>query len=155
MVERYCEGIVPPGLPNEVDAADALDYRRYHDAIGGSRGYQLNEALRSVWLTVARGNEYVDRQAPWKLARDPAERRALDDVLATLVRQLIRQAIHVAPFMPGRAEELWRQLGGHGSVHDQRIGAAAGPLDPTGWRVVRGPPLFPKPATTDSGPGAS
>jgi methionyl-tRNA synthetase len=147
MVERYCDGIVPPGLPNEIDAADALDYRRYHDAIGGGRGYQLHEALRNVWLTVARGNEYVDRQAPWKLAKDPGDRRALDDVLATLVRQLVRQAIHVAPFMPGRAEELWRQLGGPGSVHDQRIGASAGPLASTGWRVVRGPPLFPKPAT--------
>ena len=29
-------------------------------------------------------------------------------------------------------------------MHDQRLGAAAGPIDPTGWRVVRGPPLFPK-----------
>ncbi len=151
MVERYCGGIVPPGLPNEIDEADATDYRRYHDAMGGSRGYQLHEALRSVWQTVARGNEYVDRRAPWKLAKDPAERRALDEVLATLIRQLLRQAIHVAPFMPGRAEELWRQLGGPGSVHDQRLGPMAGPIDPTGWRVVRGAPLFPKPAEAERG----
>ena len=153
MVERYCGGIVPPGLPNEIDHADAADYRRYQEAMGGTRGYQLNEALRSVWLTVARGNEFVDRRAPWKLAKEPGEKGALDDVLATLVRQLVRQAIHVAPFMPGRAEEMWRQLGGPGSVHDQRLGAAAGPLDPTGWRVTRGPPLFPKPVLAENGAG--
>jgi methionyl-tRNA synthetase len=144
MIDRYCGGTVPSGAPNEVDLADAADYERYRQAMDGGRGYLLHEALRQVWLTVARGNEYVDRQAPWKLAKDPAQRGALDAVLATLVRQLARQAIHIAPFMPERAQEVWRQLGGPGSVHDQRIGPQEGPLDPTGWRVVRGDALFPK-----------
>lgn len=144
MVERYCGAVVPAGPANEVDAADAADYARYRDAVDGGRGYLLHEALRSVWLTVARGNEYVDRQAPWKLAKDPAQRVALEHVLATLVRQLVRQAVYLAPFMPERAEELWRQLGGPGSVHGQRLGAGAAAPDPTGWRVVRGAALFPK-----------
>jgi methionyl-tRNA synthetase len=144
MIERYCAGIVPPGLPNEVDAADAGEYERYREAMDGGRGYLLHEALRHVWATVARGNEYVDRQAPWKLAKDPAQRPALEAVLATLVRQLARQAVHIAPFMPDRAQEVWRQLGAPRSVHDQRIGAQHSPLDPTGWKVVRGDPLFPK-----------
>ncbi len=109
----------------------------------GTRGFLLHEALRRVWLTVARGNEYVDRPAPWKLAKDPAQRAALESVLATLVRQLIRQAVHLAPFMPERAEELWRQLGAPGSVHEQRFASLAA-LDPTGWHVIRGDPLFPK-----------
>jgi methionyl-tRNA synthetase len=144
MVERYCASVVPPGAPNEVDAADGVDYARYRDAMDGTRGYLHHEALRAVWVTVARGNEYVDRQAPWKLAKDPDQRPALEAVLATLVRQLARQAVYLAPFMPDRAEELWRQLGGPGSVHQQRLGPGLDALDPTGWRVVRGAPLFPK-----------
>jgi methionyl-tRNA synthetase len=144
MVERYCGGVVPAGAPNEIDEADAADYARYREAMDGSRGFLLQEALRSVWLTVARGNEYVDRQAPWKLAKDPAQRAALESVLATLVRQLIRQAAHLAPVLPERAEELWRQLGAPGSVHAQRFGAPLAALDPTGWHVTRGGPLFPK-----------
>jgi len=152
MVERYCGGEVPPGRPNAVDAADAADYERYRSAMDGERGYLLHEALASVWQTVRRGNEYVDRQAPWKLAKDPARRGELEEVLATLVRQLARQAVHLGPFMPTRAEELWRQLGGPGSVHAQRIGAQGGPLDPTGWRVVRGDPLFPKPTAAPPSP---
>jgi len=144
MVERYCGGTVPSGSPNEIDLADAVDYERYRESMDGGRGYLLHEALKQVWLTVARGNEYVDRQAPWKLAKDPTQRAALEAVLATLVRQLARQAIHIAPFMPDRAQEVWRQLGAPGSVHDQRIGPEEGPFDPTGWRVVRGDPLFPK-----------
>ena len=144
MVERYCGGEVPAGPLNEVDAADAADYARYHEAMDGRRGFLLQEALRHVWLTVARGNEYVDRQAPWKRAKDPAQRLALEQVLATLVRQLARQAVYLAPFMPRVSEELWRQLGGPGSVHEQRIGPGAAPPDPTGWRVSRSAPLFPK-----------
>ncbi len=144
MVERYCAGIVPPGRPNELDVANAADYERYREAMDGGRGYLLHEALRHLWVTVARGNEYVDRQAPWKLAKDPAQRPALEAVLATLVRQLAHQAVHVAPFMPDRAQEVWRQLGAPGTVHDQRIGREQSPLDPTGWKVVRGDPLFPK-----------
>jgi methionyl-tRNA synthetase len=151
MVERYFEGIVPPGQPNEVDDADEADLARYRDAMDGSRGFLLQEALRSVWLTVARGNEFVDRQAPWKLAKDPAQRAALEGVLATLVRQLARQAVYLSPFMPERAQELWRQLGAPGSVHAQRIGRAQPPLDPTGWRVIRGAPLFPKDEKPEAG----
>lgn len=146
MVERYCGGVVPTGVHNSVDDADRVDYTRYRDAMGGERGFLLHEALRAVWDTVARGNEYVDREAPWRLAKDPARRRDLEHVLASLIRQLARQAIHIAPFMPERAEEVWRQLGGPGSVHAQRLGPDVAP-DPTGWHVVRGEPLFPKEQT--------
>jgi methionyl-tRNA synthetase len=143
MVDRYCAGIVPAGPSNAVDDADAVDYARYHESMGAGRGYLPHEALRAVWQTVARGNEYVDRQAPWKLAKDPAQRAALEETLATLLRQLARQAAHLAPFMPERAQALWQQLGAPGSVHDQRLGATP---DPTGWRVAKGDPLFPRPA---------
>src|SRR5581483_962812 len=81
MVERYCNGIVPAGSPNAIDAADARDYEQYHAALDGSRGYLPHEALRHVWSTVARGNEYVDRQAPWTLAKNPDLKGQLQDTL--------------------------------------------------------------------------
>lgn len=143
MVERYCGGVVPAGPRTAIDIADAADYASYHASLDGSRGYLLHEALRHVWSTVARGNEYVDRQAPWKLAKDPEAREALEHTLATLIRQLVRQAVHVAPFMPERAQELWTQLGGPGSVHAQRFTTLES-IDPTGWRVAKAAPLFPK-----------
>ncbi len=143
MVERYRGGVVPAAPRGEVDDADAADYAAYHAAMDGSQGYPLHEALRAVWLTVARGNEYVDRRAPWKLAKDPAAAEALDATLGTLVRQLARQCVALQPFMPGKAQALWAQLGGPGAVADQRFGAFDA-LDPAGWRVARGDPLFPK-----------
>jgi methionyl-tRNA synthetase len=96
-----------------------------------------------VWRTVARGNEYVDRQAPWKLAKDPAHKTELDRTLTTLVRRLARQGAALAPFMPRKADDLWRALGAPGSVHDFRWSDVSR-LDPAGWRVTKGEPLFPR-----------
>ncbi|HKV99329.1 MAG TPA: class I tRNA ligase family protein, partial [Vicinamibacterales bacterium] len=108
----------------------------------------LHQALAVAWRVVARANEYVDRQAPWKLAKDPARARELDDTLAALARTLSHLALMLAPFMPTKAQELWRQLGGPGNVDERRWHASddptAPPLDPTGWRVEKGLALFPR-----------
>ena len=145
MVERYCDGEVPKGARNEIDEADAKDLESYHASIG-PRGFLLHEALKAVWQTVARANEYVDRQAPWKLAKDPANRAELESTLAALVRQLARQAVYLFPFMPNKAEELWKSLGAPRSVSEVRFNVLD-KLDPTGWTVQKGPSLFPKTQT--------
>jgi methionyl-tRNA synthetase len=85
----------------------------------------------------------VDRQAPWKLAKDPALRAELESTLATLMRQLTRQAVYLWPFMPNKAEELWKALGAPGSVAKMRF-SGLDKLNPTGWKVDKGPSLFPK-----------
>ena len=142
MVERYCGGVVPKGEPNEVDDADKTDLETYHSSFG-PKGLLLHDALRAVWQTVARGNEYVDRQAPWKLAKDPAAREQLESTLASLTRQLARQAVYLWPFMPNKAQELWESLGGAGSVGEMRFDRLT-KLNPTGWKVDKGASLFPK-----------
>jgi methionyl-tRNA synthetase len=142
MVERYCGGVVPKGERNEIDDADRADLEAYHSSFG-PKGFLLHDALRAVWQTVSRANEYVDKQAPWKLAKDPASRPALESTLATVVRQLARQAVYLWPFMPGKSEELWKSLGAPGSPGELRFSALER-LDPTGWKVNKGPSLFPK-----------
>ncbi len=146
MVERYFDGVVPSAAATEVDAADSKDLADYHSAMNGTKGYLPNEALQAVWRTVARGNEYVDRQAPWKLAKDPAQRDELALTLASLMRQLARQAICLFPFMPLKAQELWESLGGSGRL-EVRKEFALEKIDVTGWKVTKGTGLFPKPDT--------
>ncbi|MGH7665385.1 MAG: methionine--tRNA ligase, partial [Gemmatimonadaceae bacterium] len=149
MIEKYCNGIVPPapvdGTDVLQDPADGEDYAAYHAALDGSRGYLLHEALRRLWRTVGRANEYVQASAPWVLARDPAERPRLEAVLASLVRRLALQAVHLCPFMPRKAGELWTQLGAPGDPAAQRFEDLS-ELDPAGWRVSRSGPLFPRDA---------
>jgi len=143
MIDRYRDGVVPAGQPGEIDDADAVDLARYHASMNGESGYLLHEAIKAVWRTIARANEFVDRQAPWKLAADPARAAELDRTLASLVRQLVRQCVYIAPFMPERTGELWTRLGAPGTVQDHRF-SAVGAIDPTSWKVTKGPPLFPK-----------
>jgi methionyl-tRNA synthetase len=145
MVERYRGGEVPRGPRTATDTADETDVAAYHAALNGSRGYLLHEGLQAVWRMVARGNEYVDRQAPWKQAKDPEQAAALDETLASLIRQLARFAVLLFPYLPGKATLLWQQLGAPGELRDQRY-ADLMALDPTGWRVTKGEPLFPKDA---------
>ena len=145
MVERYRDGLTPSGAPTDLDAADEIDAQQYHACMNGERGYMLHEALQHVWRTVARGNEYVDRQAPWKLAKDPAQAAELDKTLAALIRQLARHAVHLFPFLPGKMEELWLQLGAPQPMSSVRSSDVFA-LDVTGWRVARGNALFPKDA---------
>ena len=143
MVEKYADGVVPGGQPNEIDRADAADVNEYIGAMDGSRGYLLHEALRVVWKIVTRSNEYVQQQQPWSLAKHAESRTELEQVLASLIRQLARLAVLVFPFMPQKASELWAALGGAGPVSAQRLDGLQR-LDPTGWRVTKGPALFPR-----------
>ena len=145
MVLQYRNGVVPAGARDGADAADASDIDRYHSAMDGSRGFLLHEALQRAMACVGRGNEHVQATKPWALAKagDDASRRALDDVLSSLMRQLARQAVLLAPFMPTKAQEVWAQLGGPGMVLAQRIDQLA-LIDATGWTVTKGEPLFPK-----------
>lgn len=143
MIDRYCEGVVPAAERTPVDDLDAGAFAEYHASMDGSSGYLLHEALGHLWSTVARANEYVQQEAPWALAKDPSRRSDLERVLASLSRQLARQAAAVAPFMPEKAQELWNQVGGGGSVHEVRLDQLQ-TLDTSGWMVSRGAQLFPK-----------
>jgi methionyl-tRNA synthetase len=150
MVERYFEGIVPSGSATDLDRADLAELVEYHAALEGGRGYLLHEALKRVMACVARGNEFVQSQQPWALAKSPDRRADLERVLSAIIRQLARHAIHLAPFIPNKAQELWMQLGGPGRVEEQRF-AGVERLDATGWRVNKGEPLFPRPDVGGAG----
>ena len=144
MVERYCEGIVPAGRAHRPGHARRGRVARVPR--GDGRHARLSCCTKRcgvVWQSVARGNEYVDRQAPWKLAKDPALRTELETTLAALVRQLARHAVLVAPFMPDKAQELWAQLGAPRALENQRFHTLP-TLDATGWQVRKGDSLFPK-----------
>jgi methionyl-tRNA synthetase len=145
MVEKYRDGVVPAGERDEADRADAADVAAYHAAMDGTRGFLLHEALQRAMACVTRGNEYVQSAQPWALAKgtDDDSRRTLDRVLSSLVRQLARQAVLLAPFAPLKAQELWEQLGAPGTVAEQRFAGLAA-LDAAGWTVKKGASLFPK-----------
>ena len=146
MIEKYTGGVVP-----QVEAAQLArsagwvesEQAEYTSAMDRQL---LHEALAATWRAVARTNEYVDRQAPWKLARDPERRAELDSTLATLAWTLAWLAVMTYPFMPAKATQLWEMLGAPGSLADfvWRPGDPGTIISPSGWRVTKGDALFPR-----------
>lgn len=144
MIEKYCEGVVPAGNFGPTDEADRADYAAARQALDGSRGFLIHEALEAIFQTVARANQAIQDAKPWVLAKDPTQRPELERVLGALARQLARQAVYLAPFMPGKAQALWDALGGPGAVEETSFEQAEH-LDCTGWHVAKGEGLFPRP----------
>jgi methionyl-tRNA synthetase len=112
MVQRYRDGVVPAvardpaldadfeGLPQEVAALMDLA--------------EPTQALERIWQRVRRLNRYVEEQAPWELARDPARSDRLDQTLASLVEGLRTANVMLEPYMPATTEKLRAALGAPG-----------------------------------------
>ena len=69
----------------------------------------LHEALEQVWRVIRAANGYIDRQAPWALAKTDLARMA--SVLRVLLDALRVIATVLTPFMPGSMDALLDQLG--------------------------------------------
>ncbi|HEY5939791.1 MAG TPA: hypothetical protein VIT87_03140, partial [Gemmatimonadales bacterium] len=81
--------------------------------------------------------------APWTLAKAGKDAE-LDEVLSALARALCRLAVMTCPFIPGKAQTLWENLGMDGEVSDSRWAAAEQPAL-ANRRVGKPSILFPKP----------
>jgi methionyl-tRNA synthetase len=143
MIARYTSGIVPDG-----DATTPLDrdadrmIRAYASAMDV---FDLQTAAQEAWNVVARANQYVQETAPWTLAK-AGDDKALDSALAALARALYRITVLASPFMPEKAQSVWKALGCPGEVakavwRDVELPPVAG------LKVSKPEPLFPKPET--------
>jgi methionyl-tRNA synthetase len=65
---------------------------------------------------VRRLNRYVEEQAPWQLARDPADADKLDRTLASLIEGLRTVNVMLEPYMPATFAKLHDALGAPGST---------------------------------------
>ena len=143
MVQRYRAGAVPQdpqgyNTPLERVAQEVLGaYARAMDA------FDLQQGATLVIELASHANRYIEEQAPWKLAKEKKD-AALDSVLANLIRTVARLAVLAAPFVPSKAQEIWRVLGATRELGGVAL-ADLGRIDVTGWTVLKPPPLFPKP----------
>jgi methionyl-tRNA synthetase len=88
---------------------------------------------------VRRLNRYVEEQAPWQLAKDPARADDLDRVLRTLGEGLRVLTVLLHPWLPHTSEKLLAALGAPDlSLARARLGGGAL------GAVARLDPLFPK-----------
>jgi methionyl-tRNA synthetase len=80
--------------------------------VGHAMGdFAFQKALAEIWSFIGAVNRYVDTNAPWALATDPAKRRRLERVLCTLADSLGFLGIMLDPFLPDAARKIREALG--------------------------------------------
>jgi methionyl-tRNA synthetase len=136
MLRRYADGRVPDA-PLDEDLAAAFDGLPAELSELLDRA-EVTQGLERIWQRVRRLNQYVEQQAPWKLAKDPEQADRLAGVLASLAEGLRVVTVLLAPYMPSSTEKLLGALGAEGE--DWNFGARAftGPVGELA-------PLFPRP----------
>ena len=119
------------------------------------RHLEFNRALETIWGLVQLANQYIDKTAPWTLAKDSAQESRLQTVLFHLAEVLRFLTLAVAPFMPHTAEAMRTRLGLTVTFHQPLLTTFPtwGDHRYTG-ETTKGTSLFPKnlpkPSTTQT-----
>ncbi len=107
MQQRYFEGALQPLAPDAADlalreafAAARRELEAHVEQLAFHRG------LEAVWRALDHANKYVTETAPFRLAKDPAQRPRVGAILHELCEALRVTAQLVAPFLPGDARTL-------------------------------------------------
>jgi len=138
MVEKYRGGGVPAGDPRSLDEGCVKAVAKYKEVMDAGL---LHQGIATAMDLVSQANGFIERQAPWALAKDPAGGPELDSTLASLARTLLVAATLLHPFMPEKMAELIRRLG----VSEVPTLEESLDSDLAGRSVTRGEPLFPRP----------
>jgi len=142
LIVNLAGGVVPaPGAstPEDMAVREALE-RALRDLKDAMEEFAFQRALAAIWEFIGGVNRYVDGQAPWALAKDPAKRERLGTVLYTLAESLRSLGILLDPFLPAAAAKLRAAIGaGTPALADLGWGRLA-----PGTRVEKIAALFPR-----------
>lgn len=105
--------------------------------------YQVHAALEAAFGLAAKCNAYIESQAPWKLAKDPAQAETLDAVLYRLAEALRILSILIAPVLPEAAKGMAAQLNVTAAPVFAAVSDPAAAL-PDGHVLAAPTPLFPR-----------
>ena len=145
MVEKYFGGTLPTERENS-DADDDLKQMastlrdRYQAEM---EHFQFQNALEQVFKTIQRANKYIDENAPWTLAKDPANRARLATVMYNLLETIRICAVLLTPFIPDSAEKIFDQIGACPCCRTWEKANVWGSLRPD-VTVHKGEALFPR-----------
>ena len=145
MVEKYFGGTLPTerqeGEPDTELRTMASTLRDRYEA--EMERFQFQNALEQVFKTIQRANKYIDENAPWALAKDPANRVRLATVMYHLLETIRICATLLMPFMPESAETIFDQIGACEGCRTWEKANVWGSLRPDAT-VHKGEALFPR-----------
>ena len=119
--------------------------QQFHDSMNG---FVVQAGVAAANFLANRCNEIIDREAPWRLAKDPDKKDMLDALLYFLAESLRIIAILISPVLPKAAHGIFDQLNWKmelsGKEERFRLANAKWGGLPDGHAVGKPVPLFPR-----------
>jgi methionyl-tRNA synthetase len=145
MINKFSNGTIPAAgepEPEDADLAAAAtgmvaEYSRHMNE------FAFNRALQEVWKVISLANKYIVANAPWELAKDPANSKRLHTVLYHLAETLRLLALVLQPIMPETSEKMRQGLGFQDRQKDLLTFGHWGLTKPES-KITLGPSLFPR-----------
>lgn len=149
MIERFAHGTIPAA---GISAIPDLEARIAATATGlperidqGYRTLAFRENLQAIWELIGLCDEYIDKAAPWKLAKNPEDQPRINTVLNTASKALRLLSALMYPYMPHTAGQLAQQLGLSFDFSKPTPSAAYEWDTPLAEaKICKGPGLFPR-----------
>ena len=142
MAEKYRSSrLTASGSGSRLSQVAETAVARYRAAMDR---FALHEGVSAAFQIVDAANEYIAENAPWKLAKDPANASRLDEVLFEVAEAIRVAAVLLLPVMPASSAEILRRVGERTAVADLRLD------DATRWRrhgtreIEKGASLWPR-----------
>lgn len=149
MIERSCGGIIPersaPAQPELGRRIEEVAKQLSENVEAGYASLAFRDILLMIEELNTRCDEYIDKSAPWKLAKEATTQPQLHTVLNTSARALRLLAILLYPFMPQAAAQMVQQLG-LPLDFSKPLPTGAGHWDAplAGHKIQKGASLFPR-----------
>jgi methionyl-tRNA synthetase len=108
--------------------------------------FEFSKALEAIWGLLSAVDKFIVRQAPWKLAKEPApsDKVRLDTTLYTAAEALRIATALLSPVLPESCAKIWSQLGMPESLESVRFDSLAwGQLRP-GQKIGQIAAVFPR-----------
>ncbi len=110
MLEKYTGGIVPEvKITQNILREKANETKIFYDE--NMQNIDFFKALAKIWELIRVANKYIEDEAPWKLAKNEADKPKLDEVLFNVLATMRLITLFLQPFMPESAKKMLQQLG--------------------------------------------
>ena len=149
MIERFTQGVIPDRgtsinqhLEKQIKEIALLSPNNIDQ---GFDRFLLTINLHHIWGLITCCDKFIDKSAPWDLAKRPDDRPKLNTVLNTVARALRLLSVRIYPYMPQTASQLVQQLGlsfDFSKPLSEESYQWDAPL--AGTTIRKGPALFPR-----------
>jgi len=115
IVKKNLGGVLPK-RPTLLDAEKNIVYQvegvclAYPDAMEGRLFHKAVEGVRALLASV---DKYINDMEPWRLAKEPDKKEALERVLYMGLETVRIASVLLAPIMPNTCRDILRYLGEH------------------------------------------